>query len=492
MTLKVAVLADLGQDIYHAGDEAMGHAAADELRNRGLEVLLLSRNPEQTERLFGLKSTPTLAFPWPPAEREDYLRRIKAHLSGSSELPPGDPALELIRALEECDGVVIAGGGNLNSRFGWLLFERAAVVAIARSLDKPVVISGQTLGPQLSAADTLVLTDLLTEAELVSVREQASADLVHRLGVPAVAGLDDASFLAASDAESAGHSIDVPGPGYVAVTVAPYSGPGSPEGFYSRLGTELDALYRRTGKPAVFLPHLGAASGNGWDPSAHARIAVAMSSPFRQYPVLTARETAALTAGAALVVTTRYHPAVFALSHAVPVVGLAVDNYSGVRLAGVMANWGLEDFVLPLPGLQDGLLAGSLAEAWERRSEISAHLAAALPSRKAWSKQWWDSAAAVFMEGSAASAAPADLAPVTAFPAAGQWAGAARALGRGFYARSAMQGQYDVEEDRLTSHLGQMDRELASLRAEHQKLADSRTVKTALALHRVYAKLRRR
>ena len=402
----------------------------------------------------------------------------------------GDPALALISALKECDGVVIAGGGNLNSRFGWLLHERAAVVAIARSLNKPVVVSGQTLGPELSAADALVLSELLTGAELVSVRERSSADLVHRLGVPAVAGLDDASFLAAADAEAAGPAADAPESGYVAVTVSPYAG--SPEDFYVRLGAELDELHRRTGMLPVFLPHLGAGDEDGWDMSAHARIASAMSSPFRQYPVLTARETAALTAGAALVVTSRYHPAVFALSHAVPVVAVAVDNYSGVRLAGVMANWGLEDFVLPLPGLQEGLLSPSLAEAWERRNDISAHLAAALPSRRAWAEQWWDSAAAVFKEGPADVTAARDLAPVPVFRAAGQWAAAAGDLGQGFYARSAMQGQYDVEQDRLKSHLAQTDRELASLRAEHRKLANSRTVKAALSLHRVYAKLRRR
>ncbi|WAP51751.1 hypothetical protein OL239_18800 [Arthrobacter sp. ATA002] len=63
MTVRIAVLADLGQDVYHAGDEAMGHAAADELRRRGLQVLLLSRNPEQTQRLFGCRAAATLPFP---------------------------------------------------------------------------------------------------------------------------------------------------------------------------------------------------------------------------------------------------------------------------------------------------------------------------------------------------------------------------------------------------------------------------------------------
>ena len=483
MTVRIAVLADLGQDIYHAGDEAMGHAAVDELRSRGLQVLLLSRNPEQTRRLFGQDCTPTLAFPWPPAEREDYLLRIRAHLAGTAPLPEGDPALGLISELRNCDGVVIAGGGNLNSRYGWLLYERAAVVAIARALNKPVVVSGQTLGPQLTAADAGVLADLLGAAQLRSVREQSSAELARRLGVPAVAGLDDASFLTGTNVS------DPPEPGYVAVTVSPHSG--SPDNFYALLGAELDSLHRRTGRPAVFIPHFGVGDAEEWDAAAHARIADAMSSPFRSFPVLTAREAAALTAGAALIVTSRYHPAVFGLSHSVPVAALAVDDYSAVRLRGVLANWGLEDFALPLPALQEGLLSEALAEAWERRAEIAAHLTAVLPSRKAWTKQWWDGAAAVFSKQSA-PAPVQDLPPAPVLRAAGQWAPAAEDLGCGFYPRSALTGQAAAEEERLASHLARRDGELNSVREEYQRLRNSRTVRAALSLHRIYAKLRLR
>ncbi|MDN3481461.1 polysaccharide pyruvyl transferase family protein [Arthrobacter sp. APC 3897] len=488
MTLRIAVLADLGQDTYHSGDEAMGHAAAEELRSRGLQVLMLSRNPGQTKQLFGVDAAPTLAFPWPPAEREDYLRRIRGHLAGSAELPAGDPARELISELRKCDGLLIAGGGNLNSRYGWLLYERAAAVAVARALNKPVVVSGQTLGPQLSAADTMVLADLLRAAELTSVREQSSADLAVRIGAPAVRGLDDASFL------SGGQTADLPKTGYVAVTVSPLAG--SLENLYALLGAELDSLHRQTGQPAVFLPHVGIGDGDGWDMSAHARIAGSMTSPFRLMPVLTARETAELTAGASMIVTSRYHPAVFGLSRSVPVVGLAVDDYSAVRLQGVSANWGLEDFVLPLPGLPEGLLSAALAEVWERRAEISAHLSSVLPARTAWSNQWWDAVAAVF-SGSPALSSPApdlppDLPPVPELRASGQWAAAAKRLGAGFYAQSALSARSEVEEDRVRSYLAQPSGELASLRDEHQRLLESRTVKTALSLYRIYAKLLRR
>ncbi|WAP51750.1 polysaccharide pyruvyl transferase family protein [Arthrobacter sp. ATA002] len=252
--------------------------------------------------------------------------------------------------LSECDGVLVAGGGNLNSRYGWLLYERAAVVAVARALGKPVVISGQTLGPQLTAPDAAELARMLESAAMSSMREPASLQLARSLGATAVAGLDDASFLEPGEISGAelGSGIDaLPDSGYVAVTVAPTSA--DTGDFPARLGAELDALHERTGLPAVFIPHMGVGSDRGWDLESHTRIADSMSTPLQQLPVLPARQVAALTAGASLVVTSRYHPAVFALSAGVPVVGLATDTYSGVRIAGAMGNWGMADFALPCP-----------------------------------------------------------------------------------------------------------------------------------------------
>lgn len=501
MSARIAVLADLGQDVYHAGDEAMGHAAADELHSRGLQVLLLSRNPAQTERLFGFPAAATLPFPWPPAEREARLQRIRGHLSGASELPAGDPALALIGELSKCDGVLIAGGGNLNSRYGWLLYERAAVVAVARALGKPVVISGQTLGPQLTAADAVVLAEMLEAADLSSMREPASTQLARSLGATPVAGLDDASFLSAENLrENLPDNLpdnlaeNLPEHGYVAVTVSPFSG--ASVDFSERIASQLDALHGQTGLPAVFIPHMGIGAEHGWDRESHARIAEAMSTPSRQLPVLTARQAAAVTAGAALVLTSRYHPAVFALSAGVPVLGLAVDTYSGVRLAGAMGNWGLADFVLPLPALEDGLLGPALTETWQRRAEISGHLAAARPSREASARLWWDAAAAVFAAQSSAgsdlppaSRSAADLPPAQRFRAGGPWLASAEKAATGFYAGSRLAGQAGVEEDRLRSYLERQGRELEALQTEHQRLLSSKTVKSALSLHRGCAKL---
>ncbi len=52
--------------------------------------------------------------------------------------------------------------------------------------------------------------------------------------------------------------------------------------------------------------------------------------------------------GAALTLTSRYHPAVFGLAVGVPVVALVPDAFTEMRLTGVMTHYGVGEFITPL------------------------------------------------------------------------------------------------------------------------------------------------
>ena len=58
--------------------------------------------------------------------------------------------VEFVDAIATMDAVVVSGGGNLNSRYGWLLYERAAAVRAAEHAGVPVYVTGQSLGPVLN------------------------------------------------------------------------------------------------------------------------------------------------------------------------------------------------------------------------------------------------------------------------------------------------------------------------------------------------------
>ena len=91
------------------------------------------------------------------------------------------------------DAVVISGGGNLNSRFGWLLYERAAVALVAEYAGVPLFVTGQSLGPTLTERDAQTLERMLRSARSVSVREENSLAWCRERGIDARLCVDDAT-----------------------------------------------------------------------------------------------------------------------------------------------------------------------------------------------------------------------------------------------------------------------------------------------------------
>lgn len=393
--VRVAILNDIGQDVYHVGDEAMPHAAVQQLRRRGLtDLVLLTRDRELTRRSFGdnVGTALTWPFPWPPAEREAELARLRAFLSGDSgALEPGHPGRGLVETLRSVDAVLIAGGGNLNSTYGWLLYERAAVVRIAGALGKQVVISGQTLGPELSEADRAELAWLLRGATLVGLRDADSFRLAQQL-VPRHRGLrpclDDASVLPAPLKPMPAQARP-----FIAATFSSATGGLAREDVVRGYARLLDAAADGLGARVVFLPHMATPGRGDGDEKFHAEIAAVMRQPAELAVIASALETAERTGQAALVVTSRYHPVVFACGAGVPVIAVAPDDYTLVRLRGALENWGVGRAQLRLTEVVDdpiGVVEQVLAAAEGEREHLDAQRDAALVRYS----DWWDAVAA--------------------------------------------------------------------------------------------------
>lgn len=181
--MRVALLCEVDQAVYHVGDEAIGIASAAQLRQRGHEVVMISRQEK-----YGpggqphAESIPALTFPWPLDERDRYLAEIRKVLSGNHvALPAKDKLFKIMNQLRGVDALVIGGGGSLNSNFGWLVYERLATALVASFLDIPVVLSGQSLGPFLLLSDRAALKELLELCQLVGVRDADSYRLATQL-----------------------------------------------------------------------------------------------------------------------------------------------------------------------------------------------------------------------------------------------------------------------------------------------------------------------
>ena len=385
-------------------------ASAQALSEGGAAVTLMTRDVGHSARYIGAavnrevvnrevvnhevgapyEYLPFFLFPWAPAERELTLAALEcilAQLHADRERPsieelvtlPQVQALpEVLHPLEQTvermvdfadsiatmDAVVVSGGGNLNSRYGWLLYERAAAVRAAEHAGVPVYVTGQSLGPVLNPHDAQVLERMLRTARSVTVREHSSLSWCRERGIDARLSVDDATdYLAASPARtlhyaegvSAGQALDELPERYVCVTVNECT-----EQQAQQLARLLDNMWREHGYAPVFLSHFGDPQNpESGDIQVHQRIAeqLSPSTPATLLPILHADQSVTVHRGAAFTLTSRYHPAVFSAAAGIPVLALVPDAFTQMRAGGALSLYGLGEFTLPL-----GMLAGGVPE----------------------------------------------------------------------------------------------------------------------------------
>jgi len=393
--MRIVVIGDVGvvDGMMHIGDEAMFDALVEALRARGASSIVgISAAPAETAQRYGVEAVRPIGFTGGRADMESRFAAVLRCAAGERALPADDPAWGVIDAVAGADAVAVAGGGNMASNWPMHVFERAALGAVAEAFGRPLVVTGQTIGPRLDPADGALVGGLLRSARLVGVRERASERLALELGVARerlAANRDDATFLGLGDADAAGD--DVPAEAPIVVSLSLHLG-GLPRGrAVTGLAAALDRLAERAGRPVVFHPHFGSLdpSRAAGDEVLHDEVRGAMRAPARAMQPGDPRPAARLARGAAMLVTSRYHPAVFAGPGGAPIAALSADDYTGVKLRGATGWWDQQGVVdLATATGSDG--ADALGRVWETREQAHADAARLRPAAEAASAAWFD------------------------------------------------------------------------------------------------------
>ena len=393
--MRVVALGDVGviDDMVHIGDEAMFQAARDELAARGASLVAVSSVPGETAARYGIDAVARIRFDGlDRAASEARLAAVLAFADGEDALAGDDSARALVAAVAAADGVLIAGGGNLASTWPLHVYERAALAGVAARLGRPLVVSGQTLGPDLRGRDRELVAELLGSARLVGVRESASHRLAADLGAAARLGVDDASFVALAPSTTQADAA----PGGVLVSLSLSLGRAPRAETVERIAALVDAAAEATGRPVRFHAHFGAL--NGLEPRGdavlHDEVRARMRTPSTVVPTGDVADAASLARSASLLITGRYHPAVFAAPAGVPVLGLVTDGYTAVKQRGALAHWGQEATVPISVADVDGIprLKALLAD----REILAAEADARRPRHRADFDAWWDAVAGAF------------------------------------------------------------------------------------------------
>jgi polysaccharide pyruvyl transferase WcaK-like protein len=351
---SLIILADVRADSFHVGDEAMLAANLERLRRHD------------------------------PAARLTVVGR-----SAAAESPEA-----VAEALSEAGGLFLSGGGNLSSSWPELLRQRVLWMREARRRRLPVVTGGQTIGPVLTAVEHGALAEVLAGAAHVGVRELPSMALALQMGVPAerLSYQPDDAFLLAGHPPAAGEAPYLPGEPYLAVTLDPAFAGG-----LRSLAAQLARIAAESGLRIAFLPHVGTLGGiggisGGEDGRAGAalrEILLAEGVACTVLPVMTPSATVWVTQRAALVVSSRYHPLVFATAAAVPCLGIYRDAYTRIKLQGALVHAGMESWCLPAPAAEEGGLLAAFRRLWEMRDEVRAAMSRARATLEVEEERRW-------------------------------------------------------------------------------------------------------
>jgi polysaccharide pyruvyl transferase WcaK-like protein len=373
---SLLIVADVGAEPFHVGDEAMLAANLATLRRHdpAIRVTVIGRNTAGVAERFGVT---VLAAP-----RVSTLADVR--------LPEAVAA-----ALADAGGLFLSGGGNLSSSWPELLRQRALLLREAKRRGLPIVTGGQTIGPNLAAGERSALAQALAGVEHLGIREIPSAALALQMGVPPdriVYQLDDAFFLAGRP-PAAEEAPVCPAEPFLAITLDSTFAAASSRRSLGSLAAQLARIAAETGLHLAFLPHVGPlgrlGDEDGRAGAALGQLLRAEGVELTLLPTMPPELTVWVTQRAALVVSSRYHPLVFGTAAAVPCLGIYRDAYTRIKLQGALAHVGMETGCLSAEAAAEGGLVPALRDLWERRDEVRSAMTQARASLELQEDRRW-------------------------------------------------------------------------------------------------------
>lgn len=287
---------------------------------------------------------------------------------GAQLIQTGTSQSVIARWCADYDALFIAGGGDMNDVFPQALWRCCALIHAFADQNKPILLSGQQLGPMRHPASVRLLHSALRRVTFVSVREPTeSVRILLEAGVDrarmAMTG-DDSLGIAPAEASEVGRlleALDVAPGNFIAVNIrmGPYTTV-SPRHLREVAGL-VGQVSRDLNLPLLAVP---ISVDEGDSDIASARLMEAQLG--RRLRILDrASLSAALLKGvlgsAHAAIGMSYHFATFALCQGVPAIALYVGDYYEQKAKGLSAFWGDQRLALSIEDLAKNPAANACA-----------------------------------------------------------------------------------------------------------------------------------
>jgi polysaccharide pyruvyl transferase WcaK-like protein len=268
---------------------------------------------------------------------------------------------------------------NIYWIFTWwsMLFERTIEIMVAKSLGKSVVMFPNSVGPFRTWAGRFLSKLALNNCEAIIIRDPISYEIVKSIGINCRKFLtSDMALLYNPKTKAAHYVVNHP---TIGVCPGVYSFSISAkeiERYVIDHAKALDAAIEKYGFHVFFLPHY--ISGFEYDDFEISKLILENMKNKEHVSILrisSLEEFKLLINQMDLLISSKMHPAVLAVSGFVPAISIVYDH----KQTGFFKDLELSEYAVPLQDASGQKLFSKIASAWSEREKMKALLATHVP-----------------------------------------------------------------------------------------------------------------